>query len=70
MIISDTSVITNLISIEHICLLKKLYKRVIIPQAVYRELLKFHPTILSQLLAEMSPLLEVKTVIDKIEWLS
>jgi predicted nucleic acid-binding protein len=42
-IISDTSVITNLISIEHIFLLQALYERVIIPQAVYEELSRCHP---------------------------
>ncbi|MBE9086136.1 DUF3368 domain-containing protein [Tolypothrix sp. LEGE 11397] len=64
-IISDTSVITNLISIEHIFLLQSLYERVIIPQAVYQELSRCHPIILSELLAEISPVLEIRTVIDK-----
>lgn len=65
MIISDTSVITNLISIEHIFLLKALYERVIIPQAVYQELLRYHPIILDQLQAEIPPFFEIKTVIDR-----
>ena len=42
MIISDTSVITNLISIEHLFLLQVLYEKVIIPQAVYEELSRCH----------------------------
>ncbi|MEA5551968.1 DUF3368 domain-containing protein [Anabaena cylindrica UHCC 0172] len=65
MIISDTSVITNLISIEHIFLLQALYERVIIPQAVYEELSRCHPLFLSEIQAERSPFWEVKTVKDK-----
>ena len=65
MIISDTSVITNLISIEHIFLLQALYENVIIPQAVYEELSRCHPLFLSEIQAEKSPFLEVKTVKDK-----
>ncbi len=65
MIISDTSVITNLISIEHLFLLKTLYNRVIIPQAVYQELLRYHPLILDELQAETPPIFEIKTVIDR-----
>lgn len=41
-VISDTSPLTSLISIDHEDILKQLYKDVIIPQAVYRELLKEH----------------------------
>ena len=41
-VISDTSPLTSLISIDHEDIIKQLYKDVIIPQAVYRELLKEH----------------------------
>ena len=41
-VISYTSPLTSLILIDHEDILKQLYKDVIIPQAVYRELLKEH----------------------------
>lgn len=41
-VISDTSPLTSLISIDHEDILKQLYKDVVIPQAVYRELLEEH----------------------------
>ena len=62
MIISDTSVITNLISIEHIFLLHVLYQKVTIPEAVYQELSRCHPIFLGELREEKSPFLEVKAV--------
>ncbi len=65
MIISDTSVISNLISIEHIFLLEALYQKVIVPQAVYQELFRYHPIFLDEIRKEKSPFLEVKTVMDK-----
>lgn len=37
-VISDTSVISNLIDIQHLFLLEQLYQKVIVPEAVYREL--------------------------------
>jgi len=64
-IISDTSVISNLISIEHIFLLEALYQKVIVPQAVYQELSRYHPIFLDEIMKEKSPFLEVKTVMDK-----
>jgi predicted nucleic acid-binding protein len=64
-IISDTSVISNLISIEHIFLLEALYQKVIVPQAVYQELFRYHPIFLDEIRKEKSPFLEVKTVMDK-----
>lgn len=65
MIISDTSVISNLISIEHIFLLEALYQKVIVPQAVYQELSRYHPIFLDEIRKEKSPFLQVKTVMDK-----
>jgi predicted nucleic acid-binding protein len=37
-VVSDTSAITNLIQIDHLWLLRELYQNIIIPQAVYDEL--------------------------------
>ncbi|MEO1182632.1 MAG: DUF3368 domain-containing protein, partial [Cyanobacteria bacterium J06636_28] len=48
-IVSDTSVITNLINVDSLFLLKKLYQNVIIPQAVYQELSVLGGNILNQL---------------------
>ncbi|NEO82967.1 MAG: DUF3368 domain-containing protein [Spirulina sp. SIO3F2] len=42
-IISDTSVITNLAAIEHLHLLPKLYGQVMIPDTVYHELADVEP---------------------------
>lgn len=44
-VISDTSAITNLAAIQHLHLLSQLYKQVIIPQAVYRELADIDPPV-------------------------
>jgi predicted nucleic acid-binding protein len=37
-VVSDTSAITNLIQIDHLWLLREVYQNIIIPQAVYDEL--------------------------------
>jgi len=37
-IVSDTSVITNLISLQHLQLLEQLYQKIVIPLSVYKEL--------------------------------
>ena len=37
-VVSDTSTITNLISIEHFELLEYLYQNIVVPQSVYEEL--------------------------------
>ncbi|MDB9311917.1 hypothetical protein PN462_02295 [Spirulina sp. CS-785/01] len=62
MIISDTSVITNVISIGHFFLLRELYKTVIIPQAVAEELAKGHPQLFDELQQEDPPVLAVMSV--------
>ena len=37
-VVSDTSVIINLISINHLRLLEYLYQSIVVPQSVYEEL--------------------------------
>lgn len=64
MIISDTSVITNLIKIDHLFLLQSLYETVIIPQAVQDELSKCHPLLFTEIQSEASPILQVRKVND------
>ncbi len=44
-VISDTSIITNLAAIQHLQLLPQLYNQVIIPEAVYRELTDIDPPV-------------------------
>jgi len=63
-IISDTSVITNLISIKHLFLLQKLYQKIIIPQAVSEELAKSHSQLFDELQQEEFAILEVRSVSD------
>lgn len=64
MIISDTSVITNLISIDHLFLVQSLYETVIIPQAVRDELSKCHPQLFTEIQPEASPILQVRKASD------
>jgi uncharacterized protein len=42
-VVSDTSAITNLAAIQYLHLLPQLYNQVIIPNAVYQELVDIHP---------------------------
>ncbi|MDX2099324.1 MAG: hypothetical protein SFW36_16215 [Leptolyngbyaceae cyanobacterium bins.59] len=44
-VVSDTSAITNLAAINQLRLLPLLYQRVIIPEAVYRELVNIEPPV-------------------------
>lgn len=44
-VISDTSIITNLAAIQYLQLLPQLYDRVTIPAAVYRELTEIDPPV-------------------------
>lgn len=41
-IVSDTTSISNLFLIDHLWIIEKLYKTIIIPDAVYQELLRFN----------------------------
>lgn len=61
-VVSDTSVMTNLISIHHLHLLAHLYRKVIIPQAVYQELSVSGAVTMLQL---DQPWIEVKSVADR-----
>lgn len=63
-IVSDTSVITNLIDIQHLLLLKQLYQKVIIPQSVYQELSVLGSTAMNQIEQSWA---EVQSVADKSE---
>lgn len=64
-IISDTSVITNLAAIDRLTLLPQLYGRVTIPAAVYRELAEIDPPVPGTLEVQTAPWLEVRSVSDR-----
>jgi uncharacterized protein len=61
-VISDTSVITNLAAIQHLPLLTQLYRQVIIPEAVYRELADIDPPVPGTLEAQSADWLQVRPV--------
>ncbi|MDY6784240.1 MAG: DUF3368 domain-containing protein [Cyanobacteriota bacterium] len=61
-VISDTSVITNLTAIQHLHLLPQLYNRVTIPEAVYRELTDIVPPVPGTLEVQFSTWVEVRQV--------
>ena len=63
-VISDTSVITNLAAIRQLQLLKQLYNQVIIPEAVYRELTDIDPPAPGTLEVQSLSWLEVRQVND------
>ena len=63
-VISDTSVITNLAAIQQLQLLKQLYNQVIIPEAVYRELTDIDPPAPGTLEVQSLSWLEVRQVND------
>ncbi|MDJ1179908.1 hypothetical protein PJF56_13635 [Roseofilum sp. BLCC_M91] len=60
-VVSDTSVITNLAAIAHLDLLPQLYSPIIIPEAVYRELADIDPPI--------APISVIPKADNSIEWI-
>ena len=63
-VISDTSIITNLAAIQYLQLLPQLYDQVTIPAAVYRELTEIDPPVPGTLEVQIAPWLEVRQVFD------
>ncbi|GAP97090.1 DUF3368 domain-containing protein [Leptolyngbya sp. NIES-2104] len=61
-VISDTSAITNLAAIQHLHLLPQLYDRVIIPEAVYRELTEVDPPVPGTLEVQSVSWIDVRQV--------
>lgn len=61
-VISDTSAITNLAAIQQLKLLPQLYEQIIIPNAVYRELVDIEPPVPGSLEVQSVPWIEVKKV--------
>lgn len=64
-VISDTSAITNLAAIQHLHLLFQLYKQVIIPEAVYRELADIDPPVPGTLEIQAVSWIEVKQIANR-----
>ncbi len=64
-VVSDTSVITNLTAVQHFHLLPQLYNQVTIPEAVYRELADIDPPVPGTLEVQDAPWLEVRQVVDR-----
>ncbi|WP_427162113.1 DUF3368 domain-containing protein [Aliinostoc sp. HNIBRCY26] len=64
-VISDTSAITNLAAIDQLRLLPLLYKQVIIPEAVYRELVDIDPPVPGSAEVQTATWLEVKLIANR-----
>ena len=63
-IISDTSIITNLAAIQHLHLLPQLYNQVIIPEAVYRELIDIDPPVPGSVEVQAATWIEIRQVVN------
>jgi len=64
-VISDTSAITNLAAIQQLNLLPKLYQKIIIPDAVYHELIDIDPPVPGALEAKSADWLEIKQTTNR-----
>ncbi|URD49094.1 DUF3368 domain-containing protein [Chroococcidiopsis sp. CCNUC1] len=64
-VISDTSVITNLAAIQHLYLLPQLYNQIIIPEAVYRELVDIDPPVPGTLEIQAASWVEIRQVVNR-----
>ena len=64
-VISDTSVITNLVAIDYLQLLPQLYDRVMIPEAVHRELVDIDPPAPGTLEVQTAAWLEIRAVANR-----
>lgn len=65
-VISDTSVITNLAAIQQLSLLTQLYRQVIIPEAVYRELADIDPPVPGTIEVQSAVWLQIRPVTNLI----
>ncbi|NJO39523.1 MAG: DUF3368 domain-containing protein [Cyanobacteria bacterium CRU_2_1] len=64
-VISDTSAITNLAAIDQLRLLPLLYEQVIIPEAVYRELVDIEPPVPGSAEVQTTSWLEVRLIANR-----
>ena len=63
-VVSDTSVITNLININHLRLLEYLYQSIVVPQSVYEELSVLGEPVTKQL---EEPWISIQSIVDTAE---
>ncbi|GCL35985.1 MULTISPECIES: DUF3368 domain-containing protein [Sphaerospermopsis] len=63
-IVSDTSPITNLAAISQLDLLQKLYTSIIIPTAVYNEMVKVDKVVPGAVEVQTLPWIQQQTVVD------
>ena len=63
-VVSDTSVVTNLAAIQRLDLLPQLYDWIVIPDAVYRELAEIDPPVPGTLEIQAAPWVKVSQVLD------
>ncbi len=66
-VISDTSVITNLAAIQQLDLLPQLYDRVLIPTAVYAELVNLDAAVPGTLEVQSAQWIEIRKVTNQAE---
>ena len=64
-VVSDTSAITNLAAINQLSLVPLLYQKVIIPEAVYRELVDIEPPVPGNAEVQTASWLEVKLTANR-----
>jgi uncharacterized protein len=64
-VISDTSIITNLAAIQHLQLLPQLHNQVIIPEAVYRELTDIDPPVPGSVEVQAATWIEIRQVVNR-----
>jgi uncharacterized protein len=64
-VISDTSAITNLAAIQHLQLLPQLYNQIIIPEAVYRELVDIDPPVPGTIEIQAASWVEIRQVLNR-----
>ena len=64
-VVSDTSAITNLAAINQLRLLPLLYQQVVIPEAVYRELVDIEPSVPGSAEVQAASWLEVKLIANR-----
>lgn len=63
-IVSDTSPITNLAAIAHLNLLQQLYNRLVIPTAVYNEMVGVEPQVPGAVEVQTLPWIQIQAVVD------
>lgn len=69
-VVSDTSPITNLAAISQLNLLQQLYSHLIIPKAVYNEMVKVDQLVPGAVEVQTLPWIQTQTVADSLAYCS